>query len=267
MSTPPDSAPLPRRDRNAILAALGALTLLCWIYLIRMAQDMAGMPGMAEMPGMNMMSMLEVKPWTPVDWVMMLAMWIIMMVGMMVPSAAPMILIYAAIARKAARDGSPLAPTAVFAAGYIAMWSLFSVAATASQWALDQAALLSPMMVMTSPLLGAGLVCAAGVYQLTPIKNACLEHCRAPAMHISAHWRPGTAGAFRMGAEHGLYCLGCCWVLMGLLFFGGVMSLAWIAGLTGFVLLEKLIPLPSGGARVGGVLLIVAGVALGIAAI
>jgi predicted metal-binding membrane protein len=241
-----------------------------------MAQDMSGMSSMPKADGMDMMTMLQVKPWALIDWAMMGAMWIIMMVGMMLPSATPMILIYAGIARKAARDGSPLSsepsssplpPTAVFTAGYVVMWSLFSVAATVAQWALDQAALLSPTMVSTSPLLGAGLVVGAGLYQLTPFKDACLDHCRAPARFISEHWRPGAVGAFRMGAEHGLYCLGCCWVLMGLLFFGGVMSLPWIAGLTLFVLVEKLLPVPGGGARVAGWILIAVGLVLGWAAV
>jgi predicted metal-binding membrane protein len=226
-------------------------------------ESMSGMSGMSDMP---LSSMLQVRPWAATDWAMMLIMWVIMMVGMMLPSTTPMILIYASIARKAARDGSPLAPTAVFAAGYLVMWSLFSIAATFAQWSLDQAALLSPMMVTTSPLLGAAIVVAAGIYQLTPLKDTCLDHCRAPVRFISEHWRPGIAGAFRMGAEHGLYCLGCCWVLMGLLFFGGVMSLAWIAGLTFFVLMEKLLPLPAGGARIGGGVLIAVGVALGVGA-
>jgi predicted metal-binding membrane protein len=237
------------------------------VYLIRMAQHMEAMPGMTDMPGMGMTVLLQVKPWAVADWVMMSTMWIIMMVGMMLPSATPMILIYAAIARKAERDGSPLAPTAIFATGYIVMWSLFSLVATAAQWALDQAALLSPRMVSTSPLLGAGIVIAAGIYQWTPLKDSCLDHCRAPARFISEHWRAGIGGAFRMGAEHGLYCLGCCWVLMGLLFVGGVMSLAWIAGLTLFVFAEKLLPLPGGGARAGGLVLITVGIALGVAAL
>ncbi len=249
------------------MAALAALTLLCWIYLVRMAAAMLDMPELASGSGTAMMDMLQVKPWAVTDWVMMLTMWVIMMVGMMVPSATPMVLIYAAIARKATRDGFPLAPTAVFVSGYIAIWSLFSAAATAAQWALDQAALLSPMMVMTSPMLGAGIVVAAGLYQLTPLKDSCLDHCRAPAHYISSHWRPGGRGAFLMGAEHGLYCLGCCWMLMGLLFFGGVMSLAWIAGLTLFVLLEKFLPPSKLGTRLSALLLIIAGVWLGATAI
>jgi len=142
--------------------------------------------------------------------------------------------------------------------GYLAIWTLFSLAATGAQWALDRAALLSPMMVASSPWLGALLLAAAGAYQLTPAKEACLRHCRAPAHFIAAHWRPGVAGAFRMGAIHGVFCLGCCWALMGLLFFGGVMNLLWIAAITLFVLGEKLLPAGRRTARWSGAAMILA---------
>jgi len=185
-------------------------------------------------------------------------MWAVMMVGMMVPTAAPMTLVYAAVARKAARQGTKVAPTAAFVAGYVAMWTLFSLGATLAQWGLDSAALLSPMMVSNSPKLGAALLFAAGVYQLTPWKDSCLEHCRAPAHFISANWRPGVAGAFRMGVVHGAYCLGCCWILMGLLFLGGVMNLLWIAAITLFVLLEKILPAGALAGRIAGLAMIAA---------
>jgi predicted metal-binding membrane protein len=186
-----------------------------------------------------------------------------MMVGMMVPTAAPVTLVYAQVARKAARQGTPVAPTVAFVAGYVAMWTFFSVAATAAQWALDQSALLSPRMVSTSPLVGALLLAAAGVYQLTPYKETCLEHCRAPAHFIAQHWHGGTRGALRMGLVHGAYCLGCCWALMGLLFFGGVMNLLWIAAITGFVLAEKILPVGARGGRMaGGAMIAAAGVFL-----
>jgi predicted metal-binding membrane protein len=186
-----------------------------------------------------------------------------MMVGMMVPTAAPMTLVYAAVARKAARQGTPVAPTAAFVAGYVAAWTLYSVAATAAQWGLDRAALLSPMMVTTRPAVGALLLVAAGVYQLTPAKEACLRRCREPARFISEHWRAGAAGAFRMGAIHGAYCLGCCWVLMGLLFVGGVMNLLWVAAIALFVLAEKILPVRGGAARITGFAMIAAGCAAG----
>lgn len=242
---------LPRRDRVAILSALLGVTVLAWLYLVDMAGGMAGMGSGG--------AMMEIDAWGLRDAILMFAMWAVMMLGMMVPTAAPMALVYAAVARKAARGGTILAPTAVFVSGYVAMWTLFSVGATAAQWGLERAALLSPMLVSTSPTLGAALLIGAGVYQLTPYKDACLEHCRSPAHFISEHWRPGTFGAFRMGLVHGAYCLGCCWILMGLLFFGGVMNLLWIAGITLFVLLEKITPFGALGGRAAGLVMIAVG--------
>jgi predicted metal-binding membrane protein len=201
-------------------------------------------------------------PWTARDSAMMLAMWVVMMVGMMLPAATPMALLYAQVARKAQRDGSALPPTAVFLSGYLLAWGGFSVAATAAQWALERMALLSPALVATSPALGAGLLIAAGAYQLSPWKNACLAHCRNPVMFFAEHFRPGPRGALRLGFRHGLYCLGCCAVLMGLLFVGGVMNLVWIAAITLFVLAEKLIPHGVGGGRIAGLAMIACGALL-----
>jgi predicted metal-binding membrane protein len=259
---------LPARDRAAILAALGGLTALAWIYLRHEAtrmgamagggmSGMSGMPGMADMPGM-----LELHAWSATDAALMLLMWVVMMAGMMVPSAAPATLLYAAVARKARAQGSTVAPTALFVVGYLMAWAGFSVAATAAQWGLDRAALLSPAMVASSPALGAGLLIAAGLYQLTPFKAACLRHCRGPVHFLSAHWRDGIGGALRMGFRHGLYCLGCCWALMLLLFLGGVMNLIWIAAIALFVLIEKLLPGGDIGGRVAGVAMIAAGVVM-----
>ncbi|MCZ6804471.1 MAG: DUF2182 domain-containing protein [Proteobacteria bacterium] len=153
----------------------------------------------------------------------------------------------------------PVAPTGAFVSGYIAIWFIFSLFATLSQWGLDQAALLSPMMVSNSVGLGASLLVAADVYQWLPIKDKCLQHCRSPVHFISAHWRSGTIGAIKMGLTHGAFCLGCCWVLMALLFVGGVMNLLWIATITLFVLLEKVLPFGDVSGRVVGVLMITAG--------
>jgi predicted metal-binding membrane protein len=188
-------------------------------------------------------------------------MWAVMMVAMMVPTTAPMTLVYAAVARKAAIQTNPVAPTFVFVAGYIVVWSVFSVAATATQWELDRAALLSPMMVSNSVLLGSALLIGAGVYELTPLKHACLRRCRAPAQFLSQNWRGGMLGAFRMGLQLGAYCLGCCWVLMGLLFVGGVMNLLWIAAISAFVLLEKILPLGRAAGWFGGTAMILVGAA------
>ena len=242
----------------AVLLSLAGVTDLAWAYLINLSVGMKAMV-IAE-PG----AVIQIKPWTEADFVFMFLMWAIMMVGMMVPTVAPMTLIYAAVARKSAGQGTPLAPTATFVSGYLVMWGLFSVGATLTQWVFHQAALLSPMMVASSTGCGAGLLIAAGVYQMTPLKDACLRHCRSPAHFISQHWRLGVSGAFRRGLTHGGYCLGCCWVLMGLLFFGGVMNLLWIAGITLFVLLEKVLPFgPFGGRLAGGVMILVGLVALG----
>jgi len=239
---------LPRRDRFAILGGLGGVSLLAWIYLVVSAAEM------------HVGAAMALRPWTAFDFWMMFLMWAVMMVGMMVPTATPMALLYAAVARKAEGQGTPVAPTAVFVAGYVVMWTLFSLAATVAQWGLERAALLSPMLASSSPVLGGGLLVAAGVYQLTPAKDACLKHCRAPAHFIAEHWSPGVAGAFRMGLVHGAYCLGCCWVLMGLLFFGGVMNLLWIAAITIFVLGEKLLPHGEWAGRVAGLGMVGAGI-------
>ena len=182
-----------------------------------------------------------------------------MMIGMMVPSVAPTVLIYAAVARKASVQGIPVAPTGAFVSGYIAMWIIFSLFSCLAQMGLDQASLLSPMMVSNSVGLGAGLLIVAGIYQWLPVKNQCLQQCRSPVNFITAHWRSGTLGAFRMGFFHGAFCLGCCWVLMGLLFVGGVMNLLWIAAITLFVMLEKILPLGDVGGRITGLLMIIAG--------
>ncbi len=245
---------LPRRDRIAIISGLLGVTALAWTYLIVMASGM-DMPA-AEAAGR---AALKLHAWKALDFGLMFLMWAVMMVGMMLPTAIPMTLIHAAVGRKAARQAAPVAPTAAFVSGYVVMWTLFSVGATVAQFGLEQAALLSPRLVSTSPALGAALLVAAGLYQFTPLKTACLDHCRSPVHFISKHWRPGSGGAFRMGIEHGAYCLGCCWVLMGLLFFGGVMNLLWIAAITGFVLLEKLLPAGRLASRVAGLALIALG--------
>lgn len=239
------------RDRLVVLAALIAATALAWLYLIDMARGMAAMPG-----GSGMMA---IQTWDQAYFVAMFFMWAIMMVGMMVPSATPMVLLYAAFIRTR-HNAAPYRSTAAFLAGYLLAWTAFSLVATTLQWALSEAALLSPMMVSTSPYFGAALLIAAGVFQLTPWKNACLAHCRSPMDFVMRHWRSGRFGALRMGLHHGLYCLGCCWLLMVLLFVGGVMNLLWIAAITVFVLIEKVAPFPHAARYVSAAGLIAVGV-------
>ncbi|MBI2741353.1 MAG: DUF2182 domain-containing protein [Rhodospirillales bacterium] len=197
------------------------------------------------------------------DLPLLLAMWWIMMIGMMLPSAAPMILTFAAINRSRRARGQPYTPTVLFTSGYLLAWGGFSVAATLAQWALERASLLAPMtMKTTSPLLGGLLFIATGLYQLTPLKGACLSSCRSPFDFVVNHWSDGAVGALRMGAAHGFYCLGCCWILMALLFAVGAMDLVWVAALTAVVLIEKLFPAGDWIARIGGLLLIAWGVRL-----
>jgi predicted metal-binding membrane protein len=150
--------------------------------------------------------------------------------------------------RKSRAQDRPYVPTGFFVAGYLVAWGGFSLLAVLLQSGLERLSLLSPLMQVTSLYLGAALLIGAGIYQLTPLKHACLRHCRSPIDFVARYWRPGTVGAFRMGVRHGLFCLGCCWLLMVLLFYAGVMNLWWIGGLALYVLLEKLGP---GGHRLG----------------
>jgi predicted metal-binding membrane protein len=181
-------------------------------------------------------------------------MWWAMMLAMMLPSAAPAILGFAAIGRKI--PGKRNAALLVFAAGYATIWTGFSIAAVTMQILTSDAVLLTGMMAVMNAGIGGALLMAAGVYQLTPLKNACLRNCQPPFMYLARHWRKGAAGAFRMGLSHGIYCLGCCWVLMTLLFYGGVMELSWIVGLAVYVAAEKLIPARYSVSRLAGIALI-----------
>ncbi|MFQ5763844.1 MAG: DUF2182 domain-containing protein [Rhodospirillales bacterium] len=246
-----------KRDRMVVLVSLVALTALAWVYLVILGRDIGGMPS-----GGGTMMATALKPWTALDFALILLMWSVMMVGMMLPSAAPMILLFAGIARQSREPEQPFAPVGVFICGYVLVWTAFSIAATVLQWGLEQAALLSPSMVSASPYLGGGLLMAAGVYQLIPLKDVCLRYCRTPAGFLFAHWRPGAGGAFHMGVAHGAFCVGCCWMLMGLLFVGGVMNLLWVAAIAFFVLIEKVAAWGATVGRLGGMCLIVAGLVI-----
>jgi predicted metal-binding membrane protein len=233
-----------RQDRLILLGALVAVTAIAWIWVAVGAGTGMSTIGMTRRSGMPDVSgmMMEPAVWTPVYAGLMLAMWWVMMVAMMLPSATPMLLLFARINRTGKARKRPYVPTGIFVAGYLTAWGGFSAVATGLQWLLEQLELLSPMMVTTSYWLGGAILVLAGLWQLTPVKGVCLRHCRSPLSFLVQSWRPGRLGAFRMGLEHGAYCLGCCWFLMGLLFFGGIMNLFWIAGLAVYVLLEKTIP-------------------------
>jgi predicted metal-binding membrane protein len=247
------AARLPRRERVVIAAALGAVTALSWLYLYLRIQPMADMADMAP---------ATFAPWTAADFALNLAIWWVMMPGMMLPSATPMILTFATVNRRKRERGQPFVPTMVFTSGYLVAWGLFGVFATLADWALERAALISPMTGRLTPMLGAIVVIAAGIYQLSPLKSVCLRHCRSPFDFVLNHWRDGASGALRMGMEHGLYCLGCCWFLMALMFAAGIMSLLWMAVIAVFVLLEKLLPAGTWLARAGGAAMLGFGVYL-----
>lgn len=251
-----------RRDRAILLSGLVVICALSWAYILSgagmgmTALDMtraALFPhqgaAMRDMPmgGMQMgAGPMEAPTWTPGYAVLMVAMWWVMMIAMMLPSATPMVMLYGRTLRHSLRKGrgtDAMVPTAWFLAGYLGVWLAFSVAVVAVQALFAAAGLISPMMLWSeNRWFSAAVLLVAALYQFSPLKHTCLVHCRAPAEYLSAHWRPGRAGALRMGLGHGSYCVGCCWPLMGLLFVGGVMNLLWIAGLALLVLVEKLAP-------------------------
>jgi predicted metal-binding membrane protein len=254
-----------RRDRAIIIAALSLLTVLAWADLVWLADDMSmggmDMTGFRMIPAGQGLMMPASVPWQPVEFAYVFAMWTVMMIGMMTPSVAPMILIYARVGRQAVLDGHPFAASGWFASGYLIAWAGFSLAATSAQWALERAALLTPMMASASNVLGGIVLIAAGIYQWTPVKEACLSYCQAPLTFIMRHggFRREPTGALALGFRHGLYCIGCCWALMLLLFVGGIMNLFWIAALAILVLLEKVIPAGRIIARLAGGLFVLAG--------
>jgi predicted metal-binding membrane protein len=252
-----------RHDRALVACALATLTALAWLALLQGAgtgMSPAAMttwhfspPHVTPAPG----------AWDASYALTMLAMWWVMMIAMMVPGAAPMILLYARVAHQArhvSAPGSTLGPTFAFAAGYLACWLGFSVAAVMLQFGLESAGLLDGMtMWSTARWLTAALLVAAGIYQLSPLKSGCLHHCRSPAAFLAQHQRPGARGAFRLGLMHGAYCVGCCWVLMLLLSAAGIMNLIWIVGLSALVLVEKLAPFGAALRKPLAALLLLAG--------
>lgn len=246
------------RDRLVVLAALAAVVALAWAYLVYVvfAQPVMDMDAAA-------MAAMPPPDWDAGYFAATLAMWMVMMVGMMLPSAAPAVLLFDALQRQggAARRRDRHA-TALFAAGYVVAWSAFSVLATTTQWGLSTAMLLSAMMTSKSAIFAGLLLVVAGAYQFTSLKIACLSQCRSPAEFLVRHRRPGALGPPLMGLQHGVQCIGCCWALMALLFVFGVMNLLWVAALAIFVFLEKLTPAGPRVGRIGGILMVCTGLAL-----
>ena len=222
-----------RRERAVIAAGLAAVVALAWVYLWRgagMGMSAIDMTTLSLFPHRQADVMGEMD----LTWPVVVAMWWVMMIAMMTRSAAPLVLLYGLVLRRRAAPGqNAYVPSLLLLAGYLGVWLAFSVAAAALQKALQPAGLLSAMMLWSkSAALSAAVLAAAGLYQLSDLKHACLAQCRSPVRYLTEHWRPGHFGSFVLGVRHGGYCVGCCWMLMVLLFVRGGMNLIWIALLT-----------------------------------
>ena len=239
-------------DRAVVGMSLAGITVLAWVYLILETEKMSRMDMGMAMP--------QMATWGLGHLGFLVVMWSIMMVAMMVPSVTPMVMMFTTVNRKRQEEGRrDLLPIGIFVSGYLIAWAFFSAGVSVAQWILHAAALMSPMMTSTSAILGGGLLIAGGIYQWTPLKYACLVHCRTPISFLMTSWRPGRRGALIMGLHHGLFCVGCCWVLMALLFVAGVMNVLWVGAIAAFVFIEKVAPRGEIIGRTAGVLLVGAG--------
>jgi predicted metal-binding membrane protein len=252
---------LSRHARRLVAGTILLITALAWAYLIHLDQQMATFA--ASPSTMAQMGMVMDVAWRASDLVFTFTMWAVMMVGMMGPSASPLLLLFAEMQARRGVRGAPRMALA-FGAGYFTLWVGFSAGAALAQWALHEARLLTPTMAASSPWLGGAILVAAGAYQLLPAKRTCLTHCQSPLGFLMSHWRDGAGGALRMGVRHGVYCLGCCWALMIVLFVVGVMNLAWVGALSVFILLEKTGWIGARTGRAVGILMIAGGVLLAV---
>lgn len=240
-----------RRDRNVVLVGLAAVVAVATIYTVNMARSL-------NQP----VPLLHVAAHGGDSFLTLFTMWTVMQVAMMSPTAVPMLLMFAKISRHRRPEASPYPDSAIFFAGYIVVWAVFSAIVALVQMRLQSADLLSPMMASSSPWLAGGILIAAGLFQFSRLKQACLNQCRSPVTYLMTEWREGRGGALLMGLKHGAHCVGCCWILMALLFVAGVMNLFWMAAITAFVLVEKLTPQGELFGRVGGALFIIWGLFL-----
>jgi predicted metal-binding membrane protein len=218
---------LPVRERTLVISGLVLITVVAWGYMWSLARDPMAI------------CMVNMNPWSATDLFALFLMWTVMMAAMMIPSASPIILAFAGVNCTRRAQSLSYVPTSAFVLGYLASWTGYSLMATVAQQAFHSAALISAVGVSTSQTLGGLLLVATGIFQWTPLKNACLRHCRSPLGFLLTEWREGTRSAFQMGLRHGTYCIGCCWLLMALLFVAGVMNLAWVAAIAAFILIEK----------------------------
>ncbi len=223
-----------KRDRIIVITGLFIISILAWLYVIYLYR---------QMEVMNMRALFFAMPMTPkwnsTDFILMFLMWLVMMIAMMTPSVAPLILLFTKVNRQRKNQQSPFVNTSYLFTGYFMVWAGFSLLATLLQWILQQVSWLNPDMIITNKILGSIILIAAGVFQFTPLKQTCLDFCKSPLEFIYKHWKEGKKGAVKMGIQNGIYCVGCCWVLMVLLFVSGVMNILWVALIALFVLIEK----------------------------
>jgi predicted metal-binding membrane protein len=238
-----------RRTSILLIASLAFLVLLFWVYTIRMAIHM-------HMPMPSSLAMPDMKPWSAEKLIMATGMWVVMMAAMMLPSVAPWVTALSDASARREKESFVATSVAGFIAGYLAIWSGYSVVAALAQAALSQQALLSPALVTTSPILGGALLIFAGGYQWTAAKSTCLNHCRSPVGYFLTSWRAGRWGGFQMGFKHGLYCVGCCWALMALSFVAGVMNLLWMMLITICIFIDHNLSVPTRFGKTAGVALI-----------
>jgi predicted metal-binding membrane protein len=246
-----------KKDRLVIISALFLIALLSWLYIIYLHRQMVYMDMDALFFAMPM-----TPAWTYVDFILLFLMWLVMMIAMMTPSVSPLILIFARINRQRRQQDHPFVNAAFLMAGYFLVWAIFSLVATGLQWLLQQTLLLSPDMIATNKIFGSIVLIASGIFQFTPLKQACLAHCRSPLDFVLHHWKEGKGGALKMGIENGFYCLGCCWMLMVLLFVTGIMNLLWVSIIALFVLVEKIFSQIKWVPYVAGTFLILYGIVI-----
>ena len=239
-----------RRDRLMMVAGLVATIALAWLYLLRIASQMTAMS--VEMQMHAAMGMADMRAWGLTDWVGLFAMWSVMMTAMMLPSAAPVVLLVLGVYRRRKDPAARLSST-FFVAGYLIVWMAFSVAVSLLQIVLHRRAVLAADMRLTPTMVSAVVLLLAGIYQWLPIKNSCLVRCRSPLGFLTHYWREGLLGGLEMGIRHGTLCVGCCWLLMALLFVVGIMNMMWVAVLTAIVFIEKLVPRGDLFGRVAGI--------------
>lgn len=240
-----------KRDRFIVITGLFIISFLAWLYIAYLYR---------QMEVMNMNALFFAMPMTPewatTDFIFMFFMWLVMMVAMMTPSVAPLILLFAKVNRQRIAKQSPFVNTFYLLTGYFLVWAAFSLIATLLQWLLQQVSWLNPGMIITNKILGSVILASAGIFQFTPLKQTCLNFCKSPLEFIFKHWHEGKKGAIKMGIKNGAYCVGCCWVLMVLLFVSGVMNILWVALIALFVLVEKVFAKAKWISFAAGVLLI-----------